>query len=278
MSFWLFGSTNKSYTAKFVEFQFLPSPSKASLMSGTSSMMGMLAALMISITVITWFKPSARLLAGFNFLADLLAVVVGFSFIFLDCQHSGISRPESCPTDCHCSNTYRPVCDLATQQTFFSACSAGCQTFHNSTTFLDCSCSSSSTLLAGYCPTDCDTPLRAFLITQFVLNFILGLGRVGNLLVHVRCVDKEDKALGMAIQEISLALVAFIPGELMFGWLVDSTCTLWTETGCGKTGNCLGYDLPDFRTKLFGASAASFALAAVFDGLVWRDVKTLQIY
>ena len=82
----------------------------------------------------------------------------------------------------------------------------------------------------------------------------------------------------MAIQEISLALIAFIPGELMFGALVDSACTLWVDVGCGKTGNCLGYDLADFRTKLFGASAVSFGLAAVFDGLVWRGVKSLEIY
>ena len=277
MSFWLFGSTNKSYTAKFVEFQFLTSPAAASLLSGSSSMVGTLAALMISVVLISWFKPSARLLAGFNFFADILAVVVGFSFILLDCDHSGVMSGD-CEADCGCSSTYRPVCDLQTSQTFFSACSAGCQSIQNSTTFTDCQCSTSGSLVAGYCPTDCVTPLKAFLVTQFVLNFILGLGRVGNLLVHVRCVERKDKALGMAVQEISLALFAFIPGELMFGALVDSACTLWTDTGCGNTGNCLQYDLQDFRTKLFGASAASFGLAAVFDGLVWRGVKSLEIY
>ena len=182
--------------------------------------------------------------------------------------------------DCGRSPTYQPVCDQSARQTYFSPCSAGCQTRLNSSTFLDCSCVPTSTLVAGYCPTDCNTPLMAFLVTQFLLNFILGLGRVGNLLVHVRCVEKRDKALGMALQEISLALIAFIPGELMFGWLVDSACLpgMWAHTGCGQTGNCLGYDLPDFRTKLFGASAVSFGLAAVFDGLVWRGVKSLEIY
>ena len=183
--------------------------------------------------------------------------------------------------DCDCSSTYLPVCDETNQQTYFSPCAAGCLTRHNSSTFLECSCvPDTSSLVAGYCPTDCNTPLMAFLVTQFVLNFILGLGRVGNLLVHVRCVEESDKALGMAIQEISLALIAFIPGELMFGWLVDSACLpgMWADTGCGQTGNCLAYDLPDFRTKLFGASAVSFGLAAVFDGLVWRGVKSLEIY
>ena len=117
---------------------------------------------------------------------------------------------------------------------------------------------------------------------QYFRCSILGLGRVGNLLVHVRCVDSGDKALGMAVQEVSLALLAFIPGELMFGSLVDSACSLWSEAatgaGCGATGHCLDYDLPDLRRKMFGASAAGFMLAAVFDGLVWRGVANLDIY
>ena len=99
MSFWLFGSTNRSYTAKFVEFQFQTSPAAASLFSGSSSMVGMMTALLISIVFITWLKPSARLLAGFNFLADILAVLVGFSFIFLSCSHNDIKRGGDCQVD-----------------------------------------------------------------------------------------------------------------------------------------------------------------------------------
>merc|ERR1712062_224154 len=157
MSFWLFGRTNKRYEAKFVEFQFQTSPAAASLFSGSSSMVGMLAALVISMILITWLKPSARVLAGFNFVADILAVVVGFSFIFLSCSHNDIKRGGDCLEDCGCSSTYRPVCDQTNQQTYFSPCSAGCQTRLNSSTFLDCSCvPGSSSLVAGYCPTDCN--------------------------------------------------------------------------------------------------------------------------
>ena len=143
MSFFLFASTNKSYTSKFVEFQFLTSPSAASLFSGSSSMIGMVTALGISIVVISIFKPPARLLAGFNFLADILAVVIALGFIFVNCEHSGILRPESCLTNCACANSYKPVCDLTSSSTFFSACAAGCGSF-NGTSFNDCSCSLSS--------------------------------------------------------------------------------------------------------------------------------------
>ena len=143
MSFFLFASTNKSYTSKFVEFQFLTSPSAASLFSGSSSMIGMVTALAISIVIISIFKPPARLLAGFNFMADILAVLIALGFIFVDCHHSGISKPDSCFTDCACANSYKPVCDLASSSTYFSACAAGCGSF-NGTSFNDCSCSLSS--------------------------------------------------------------------------------------------------------------------------------------
>ena len=118
---------------------------------------------------------------------------------------------------------------------------------------VDCACSTGS-VIPGYCPTNCNTPLKVFLITKFILTFITGLG-IGNLLVHVRCVDKKDKALGMAVQEVCLALFAFIPGEILFGSLVDSACNLWVDQGCGKSGNCLGYEMPDLRLKLFGVAA-----------------------
>ena len=142
MSFFLFASSNRSYTSKFVEFQFLTSPAAASLFSGSSSTIGMVSALAVSILVISWFKPSARILAGFNFVADLLAVIIGLSFIFVDCAHSGISQPAACLSSCSCSPSYTPVCDLATSQTYFSGCAAGCGAF-NGTAFTDCSCSDS---------------------------------------------------------------------------------------------------------------------------------------
>ena len=282
MSFFLFASTNRSYTSKFVEFQFQVSPSEASLFSGSSSMIGMISALAISILVISFFKPPARVLAAYNFFTDILAVIIGLCFIFVDCDHHGINQPDQCYQDCHCSSVFKPVCDSSTSVTYFSPCSAGCSlssAYSNmSTIFTDCHCTSSGSVEAGYCQTDCRLPLMVFLITQFVLNLITGLGRIGNLLVHVRCVEKEDKALGMAIQEVFLALIAFIPGELLFGSLVDSACSLWTQDECGHTGHCLGYNLTDLRTKLFGVSAAGFLFSAIFDGLVWRGVTNLKIY
>lgn len=50
-------------------------------------MVGMITALLLSTLVITTCKPSARSLALFNFIADILAVIVGLSFILIDCNN-----------------------------------------------------------------------------------------------------------------------------------------------------------------------------------------------
>ena len=97
MVFFLFSTTNGNYMAKFVEFQFHVSPSKASLVSGTTKMIGNIVALSISTMVVSYFKPSARSLALYNFVSDLVAVLVTLSLIFVDCSSSGdLLTPSSC--------------------------------------------------------------------------------------------------------------------------------------------------------------------------------------
>ena len=97
MVFFLFSTTNGNYMAKFVEFQFHASPSKASLVSGTTKMIGNIVALSISTMVVTYFKPSARFLALYNFVSDFVAVLVTLSLIFIDCgSSSDLLTPASC--------------------------------------------------------------------------------------------------------------------------------------------------------------------------------------
>ena len=97
MVFFLFSTTNGSYMAKFVEFQFHVSPSKASLVFGTTKMIGNIVALSISTMVVTYFKPSARSLALYNFVSDLVAVFVTLLLIFIDCgTSSDLLTPASC--------------------------------------------------------------------------------------------------------------------------------------------------------------------------------------
>lgn len=43
-----------------------------------------------------------------------------------------------------------------------------------------------------------------------------------------------------------ISLFALIPGPILYGRIIDSTCLVWTEE-CGKRGNCQLYDQRLFR-------------------------------
>lgn len=43
-----------------------------------------------------------------------------------------------------------------------------------------------------------------------------------------------------------VSLFALIPGPIIYGWIIDSTCLVWTEE-CGQRGTCQLYDQRNFR-------------------------------
>ena len=45
---------------------------------------------------------------------------------------------------------------------------------------------------------------------------------------------------------------AYIPAPIVFGSIVDSTCLVWRDLGCGKQGSCWLYDNEEFWFRLHG--------------------------
>ena len=75
-------------------------------------------ALILSTMVVSYFKPSARSLALYNFVADIVAVGVTISLIFIDCGSSGdLLTPSSCMSTCSCAPSLTPVCTIITTAT-----------------------------------------------------------------------------------------------------------------------------------------------------------------
>ncbi|KAJ8321697.1 hypothetical protein KUTeg_000168 [Tegillarca granosa] len=76
-------------------------------------------------------------------------------------------------------------------------------------------------------------------------------------------VQEDDRAMAMGIVSFSMSLFAFIPGPILFGMLIDSTCRIWNST-CGVRGACSLYNITDMRMKLISADVVlniiSFAL------------------
>lgn len=96
-----------------------------------------------------------------------------------------------------------------------------------------------------------------------------------------------------------ISLFALIPGPIIYGRIIDSTCLVWTEE-CGKRGNCQLYDQKLFRYYINITALCKFpttvnyknqlkdlfrfvstgltSVGVFFDGLVWWYGKTLDLY
>ena len=80
---------------------------------------------------------------------------------------------------CSCSPSLAPVCNMATNETYTSACSAGCSMFNSTANIFEgCSCAGFASLVPGFCPTDCSSSLFYFMLISFLLSLIMTMGKV----------------------------------------------------------------------------------------------------
>ena len=94
----------------------------------------------------------------------------------------------------------------------------------------------------------------------------------------IRCVDIRDKSLAIGINVIFCALFAFLPSPLVYGKIIDGACSLW-QTLCGDdTGNCVTYDLVQFRTRFMFTTSVFMSLGVISDILVWYESKDLVVF
>nr|XP_012150981.1 PREDICTED: solute carrier organic anion transporter family member 2B1 [Megachile rotundata] len=156
---------------------------------------------------------------------------------------------------------YSPVCHVTSKTTFFSACHAGCRTIINDKEFGNCSCLplSSSNLVfdhdtvqplvqdqlihsnnlrtmnydkvrAGICSNDCSGPYLLFTVLSCIIQTLACSGKIGNVLVNYRSVDKKDKSFAQGVTLMTISLFALIPGPIIYGVIIDSTCLIWEES------------------------------------------------
>ena len=94
----------------------------------------------------------------------------------------------------------------------------------------------------------------------------------------IRCVDIRDKSLAIGINVIFCALFAFLPSPLVYGKIIDGACSLW-QTLCGDdTGNCVTYDLVQFRTRFMFTTSVFMSLGVISDIMVWYESKDLVVF
>jgi len=132
--------------------------------------------------------------------------------------------------------------------------------------------------VSGWCKSDgCDTKFMYFMIAMGILSIIGSTGRVGNLLVALRCVELRDKSLSMAFQVVFMSLLAMLPSPIIYGAIIDKSCILW-QTECGETTNCLLYDSQHLRKVMMLTTAAIASLGVLCDVVVCYYAKDVDIF
>ncbi|XP_068085644.1 solute carrier organic anion transporter family member 74D isoform X2 [Anabrus simplex] len=280
------------FMPKYLETQYRQSAARASLISGSVGLIFSALGIMASGLVISKFKPPARYLAGWNVIVEIVDAIGHMSWAFLGCpaedlhgswqQDGSWSLVADCNMDCDCGPTvkYAPICSLDGSTTFYSACHAGClesAVANGTRTFSNCSCIPSGSALEGPCAVDCSFNFTLFLITQCTMFLLGSSGKAGNTLIQFRCVDEEDKAMSIGLSEFLLCALAFIPGPIVYGMLLDSACMVWGEV-CGQSGNCWLYDGKSLRFLLNFTAAGFLMCGMLLDIGVFYHAKDLQIY
>lgn len=207
----------------------------------------------------------------------------------------------SCNIDCNCDGVkYSPVCHVSSKTTFFSACHAGCRTIINDKEFGNCSClpllstpdfeshfayttdynprnqsiyvndphaMNFDKVRAGPCTNDCSRPYLLFTVLTCVIQTLACSGKIGNVLVNYRSVEKKDKSFAQGITLMIISLFALIPGPIIYGAIIDSTCLIWEES-CGTKGNCWFHHGRNFRYLVNITSAGKCLLVVILQCII----------
>jgi len=88
----------------------------------------------------------------------------------------------------------------------------------------------------------CGFPMYVFLLLLFlsvVASFAAG---IPSQQIMLRVVPFQQRALGIGVHWTFLRLFGYIPGGIIFGLMIDTTCLKWQESACGKKQSCHVYD------------------------------------
>ncbi|CAH1774640.1 unnamed protein product [Owenia fusiformis] len=226
-----------------------------------------------------------------------LGLGVLVSLMFVGCQQveiAGVTNPDDglitidtpCNLDCGCDLGFSPVCG-SDGVTYYSACYAGCNNFSNYITdeianYTNCGCVETSmtgvpgggNAKTGWCATNCIT-LVPYAILFFFMVFGVTTGMAPILSITLRCVEPELKPLALSINNILTSVLASIPGPMLYGMMIDSTCKFWEST-CEGGQFCLLYDFRLFRLLLHGVTVGVLGVGLICFVIAWLKLRTMK--
>ncbi|KAM9847259.1 solute carrier organic anion transporter family member 2B1 isoform 3-T3 [Aulostomus maculatus] len=253
-----------TFMAKFIERQFNQTTSFSIMMIG-----GVCIPLAVLGTVLGGFMMRRLNLSTSGasrlcFTAILLCMCSAIPLLFIGCptqQIAGVFPPSTealaCSSGCGCPpDAFMPVCG-SDRMEFRSPCHAGCVVMETDgggkiINFTECRCVSGfGSASPGTCGSGCSHLLPLFVALLGVTSFIASFSQTPSYMMILRTVPTEDKSLAIGVQHMMFRVLAFMPGPVLYGKVIDTTCILWGRE-CGRQTSCLYYNLDLFRSRFLG--------------------------
>ncbi|NWR45989.1 SO4C1 protein, partial [Regulus satrapa] len=282
-----------TFLPKFIENQFGKTSSASATLAGLVLIPAAALGQVISGVLVYKWKMDCKDIIKFTIRTYSVALILNTVFLFAKCGNepfAGVSVTYNgtgtlqnltapCNANCMCSRSmYYPVCGSDEIQ-YFSPCFAGCASYlydNMIKTYHNCSCigkpkreNGSEDFLheavPGKCPIQCKF-LPLFLIFFFLAVVFTFMATTPTTVAVLRYVfwSERKRSFALGVQLLFLRLLGTIPGPILFGVAIDSSCTLWDINECETKGACWVYDNERMAYLLMGISAACKVITIVF--------------
>ncbi|KAM9319744.1 solute carrier organic anion transporter family member 2B1 [Gastrophryne carolinensis] len=264
-----------TFMAKFLERQFTITASFANLMIGSVNIPGAMAGIVLGGIIMKRFQFSLRQCGAMCVFGMLCCILISLPLLFLGCSTQQFASPHAdphlsiglwhnaseCGNKCGCSNTaFNPICGSDGVE-YISPCYAGCKAVNfdykenKVMNYTRCSCISSEgsggTATPGSCGTGCFHLFLPFMVLSCLGGILASLSQTPSFMLILRSVNPTEKSLAIGIQFMLLRILAWLPGPVMFGSMIDSTCILWGKK-CGSKAACQYYNTDLLRQRYLG--------------------------
>uniref|UniRef100_A0A8D2PTE9 Solute carrier organic anion transporter family member n=1 Tax=Zosterops lateralis melanops TaxID=1220523 RepID=A0A8D2PTE9_ZOSLA len=266
-----------TFMGKFLERQFSLTASLANMIIGAVNIPGAMVGIVVGGAILKRFQMSLRQCSALCVLGMLLCLLTAFPLLFLGCptqrvagvtywdRYQGLGfdpQDTECTAQCRCSQRgFNPICGSDGVE-YTSPCSAGCSHVNNRTdvvsslqNYTDCSCiggpGQAGSARPGSCGTSCSHLFVPFVVLSCLAGILASTSHTPSFMLILRSIQPEDKSFAVGIQFMLLRVLAWMPGPVLYGSAIDTSCLLW-ETRCERRAACRYYDNTLFRQRYLG--------------------------
>ncbi|XP_045427675.1 solute carrier organic anion transporter family member 6A1 [Pipistrellus kuhlii] len=284
------------YLPKYLENQFVLTPSQATTLSGLVLLPGGAFGQVLGGVIASKLHMYCKGLMRFTMITSAMSLVLVMLAIFVHCDpipFAGISEDYNgtgklgnlaapCNSHCRCSSSfYLAICGRD-NIAYFSPCFAGCnqsKTFQNEKTYFNCSCIDEGITISdeqgdfidarlGKCKSDC-YKLPMFIVFFFSMIVFAGFSGIPNMLIILRIVAEKQRSLAMGLTYVFLRVFGTIPGPIVFKMVGETSCTFRDSGQCEGTGSCWIYDGIKMAYLFLGICVLGKLSTIVFTGIAF---------